>query len=181
VPAISPGQLDDVGTEQLYAALSILGQPVTFYAPGRDEPAEQDIPQILGALTAAVERLVVHRQVAGDAGARSKFTAGYLQSLGALSGCGARQAFDFVTLRLRHTADLLEGYQGPLGALVRACLDAAVVFAQVAVMGHRAPAAELAARTEQDRLASERLRTGAGNLAAAGVLLGDVAKTGWRP
>lgn len=171
-----PPQLDQVGVDQLYAAMSLLGQPLMFYSPDRDGPEAGDIPQILGALTAAVERLAALHGLGASADARYEFCAGYLQSLGAQTGCGARQAFDFLTLRLRHDADLLAGYEGGFGPLVRACVDAAVAFATVAAIAHHPPPPGVDPGTRGARV-KERLTEGSAALAAARVLLAQVVET----
>lgn len=123
-------QLESVDTDAILAALAALGHPTELDGPEAAPGA--DAAQLLGVLTVITERLAVTHQVAGTPGRRQAFVDGYLRTLHAQTPCGTRQALDLVLLRLKATSDLLDGYSGGFGPLVRACVDAAASFAAVA-------------------------------------------------
>src|SRR6185503_15671790 len=113
-----------VTIDDLFEVMALLGCPTVFLDNDRGAPGEEDIPQLIGAVTAAVERLGVARRIGADHGSRRGWAAGYLavHGAGGISACGDQQAFDFIALRLRATEDLFEGHHGGLmsGAVIAA-------------------------------------------------------------
>lgn len=130
--------LDDVSAVTLHACLASLGQPIDFRdtTGALTDPVDADRPQLLGALAAAAERLAAHHRVIDTDLGRRSFAGGYLEMLNAGTPCGLRMAVSMVALRLRHTADVLEGYDGHLGPVIRAALDATIRFTTLAARMH---------------------------------------------
>ncbi len=54
---------DDVTADNLLSALSNVGRPVFFTHPDRETPVDDDIPALLGGLTAACEALILERSL----------------------------------------------------------------------------------------------------------------------
>lgn len=126
-----------VRIDDLFACLSLVGVPTEFYGEDGRGPEEQDFPQVLGALLAAVDDLITSR-IAGDD--REAFAAGYLTAYGANESiCGNQAAFAAVVRRLGVSALLLGGYDGShlVAAITRECTDAAVAFGYIATAGPR--------------------------------------------
>lgn len=132
MPATRPELLGEVDADRILQALHLLGCPTVLTgADGHARPAsEQDVPQLLGALTAAVELVAADHDVpAGDG--PHQFAAGYLGTLRAGTGCGATEAFYLLTLRLQQTCALLRGWgvNAVLAEVTRRAANAAAGFA----------------------------------------------------
>lgn len=116
-----PQTYADVSVDDLFDALVALGCPVAWLDDD-GPPGDAAVPQMLGIITAAVERLIVARRDPDDDDFRRKWAAGYLMTAGAGKGpCGDRGAFDFITIRMRSTEDLFEGHRG--GLMSRAVIE----------------------------------------------------------
>lgn len=176
-----PSQLAAVTVEDMFAAMALLGHPVEWRSTERAEPDETDVPVLLGALTAAVERLAVQREVPAALLGRRAWAAGYLQQAGGAAGpCGARGAFDMITLRLQGTAHLLEGYEGagPMADLVRACVDAAAKCALLPTTAHTATGGGIDRRDpEITEVMHRRLADAAHAISGASALMRRVLAT----
>lgn len=131
-----PHTTDEVTADDLFAALHKVGSPTVWYAKDRDTPGDVDIPQLLGALTAAVEKLAIERGIMIDDAAAAAWTAGYIGTIGSPhSACTEQAAFDMIAVRQRATARMLAGYAGgraAAGQLVAALADATARFATLA-------------------------------------------------
>lgn len=175
MPGSDTTALDRVDVDALLGALELLGCPTIFYHPVRSRPVEQDAPQLIGALAAAVERVAVHKLVWAEHSDAAAWTAGYLQTLGAGSPCGGRQAFDMVTLRLKSTVGLLEGYAGGASAeLVRLCTEAAAAFAVASSLATDAAGGEPAGRVRASQLVAARMAAGNASMSRAREVLSEI-------
>lgn len=136
-----PTKLADVDVDDLFEALRCLGNPTVFIDRDRADPDDRDVPQLLGAISATVDKLASARaaRLAGQ-GATSVtaawdgFAAGWLGTAGAGGGpCGGREAFDLLTARLQTCQRMLTGHRSsaPVVAAVRATLAAACAYAVV--------------------------------------------------
>lgn len=131
---LTPGA---VTAGDLLDALAALGSPTRLLTDAA--PGDADLPQLLGAVCGAVDKVIAHTRMPLTGDARRAWAAGYLQTVGARAGaCGARRAFDLLAMRLQLFENLLEGYSGvgPAVQLTRACLAAAASYAVVAATGH---------------------------------------------
>lgn len=131
MPATRP-ELAEVDADRIVQALHLLGCPtVLTAADGQARPAGRpDVPQLLGALTAAVELVAADHDVPTGDGPH-QFAAGYLSTLRAGTGCGATEAFYLLTLRLQQTCALLQGWgvNAVLAEVTRRAANAAAGFA----------------------------------------------------
>jgi hypothetical protein len=164
-----PASTTAVTVDDMFEALHRLGSPSVFYDEGGDlEPGDDVVPELIGVLMAAVERLMVQREAPSTPAKASALVSGYLQALGAGTPCGAAQTFDMLTVRLQMTAMLLHGYGGdqPMAALLNATVNAAACFAIAAATGQHG--------NEPGR-DTKKMRATAGEQLATGQLALDAA------
>lgn len=153
---IAPTQ---VSTDDIFDVLVRLACPAVFY---RDDgpPGPEDLPQLLGVLTAAVDRLTIAHAVPLDRAQRRAWAAGYLQTLGAGTPCGSRRAMDVTSVRLQLFENLIEGLatpDSPMAPLMRACLGAAARYSVAASAAVNLAAGTVADDTQTRALVRDQL------------------------